>query len=522
MERERARRAEAVAQGQEELLRGDAAYEAGDYQEAVRAYGAARELLPVSRVAGDLRAAATQRLVQASVERARELAKGGQLEEARSLLDGVEAPGIAPNDATVREMRARIDDPLRTNPALTAEHVRNIDQVRRLLYEAQGFSELAQYDRAHMVYERILQIDPTNVAARRGLESVSGLRSEAYRAAYDETRARMLMEVDAGWDIKPVADIEASGVRLGILQEDGIGRRTAREKLKTLILPVVDLQGVDIREAVDFLRDSAAILDVNEPDPERKGFSVVIDLGTGESEVAKTVAATRFDLRLNNVPLGKVLEYINAATGTQARIDEYAIVIRPLGAVSDEMLTRDFRVPPDFLSRGTINREQDVRDPFAVAEERPGLLGKRLTAREFLSQQGVAFPEGASASFNPVQSILRVRNTSLNLDYVEQVVNAAIEDEPVVVMIETTFLNVTRDRLEELGYDWLVSSARIGSDVFLGGGTTGNGQPITDFGPDGTSPITSGLRSGDRTKIDSSIDAQLRGRVKSTPSGTAM
>ncbi|NIP93253.1 MAG: hypothetical protein GWO24_07270, partial [Akkermansiaceae bacterium] len=72
-----------------------------------------------------------------------------------------------------RQLREQIQDPIRYNPALTPEHVRDIDKVRRLLYEAQGFTDLGQFDRALAIYHEVLRIDPYNVAARRGMEGVS-------------------------------------------------------------------------------------------------------------------------------------------------------------------------------------------------------------------------------------------------------------------------------------------------------------------------------------------------------------
>ena len=99
MEREQARRATQTVNAQQELARGDKAYKAGDYEEAVSAYAAARGMLSPGPLTAELRKAVTERFAQASVERARQLAKIGSREDAHALLDTVLAPDVLPGHA---------------------------------------------------------------------------------------------------------------------------------------------------------------------------------------------------------------------------------------------------------------------------------------------------------------------------------------------------------------------------------------------------------------------------------------
>ena len=59
--REQARRAAAVQEAQELLLKGDEAYSAGKFAEAVEAFAGARELFPDAPQTAELRVAATDR-----------------------------------------------------------------------------------------------------------------------------------------------------------------------------------------------------------------------------------------------------------------------------------------------------------------------------------------------------------------------------------------------------------------------------------------------------------------------------
>jgi len=511
LEQERERRSAQAVEAQQELLRGDRAYEAGNYEEAVTAYAAARGLLGPAAPTNALWKASAERYAQASVEQARHLAKTGSQEEAHALLDTVLSADLAPGHSGATQLKAQIDDPLRYNPALTPEHVGEVDKVRRLLYEAEGFASLGRYGQSLAFYEEVLRQDPTNTAARRGMEAVHQQVALYSDAASDETRGAMLAAVDEAWEIKvnPI-DFEAN-LNPDIEGGMGPGGRSAEEKLRSIVVPQVDLEGVNLSEAIEYLRQVSASLDLLTLDPEQRGVSFVVDLGTGESDVAKRISTTRFDLKLRNVPIGKILKYINEATGTATRVDEYAVTVRAVGVTDTDVVTRSFRVPPDFLSRESIGEQGGDDDPFGGDKEGSGgLLPQRLSPLDFLKSKGVSFPEGASASLNARTSILQVTNTRVNLDYVEQIVAAITEKEPVVVVIETRIINTSQDILEELGYDWITNGGHLSGGLYVGGGTTGNGSAIGDFASPGFDSITSGLRSGDGTHSDDAIDTLIR------------
>ena len=509
LQRERDRRASEALDAQQELVRGDKAYKAGDYEEAVEAYATARGFLGAAAPTNALWKAAGERYAQASVERARQLAKTGRQDEAHALLDSVLSPDVFPGHAGATQMKGQIDDPIRYNPGLTPKHVENVDKVRRLLYEAESFKDLGRYGQSQAFYEDVLNIDPYNTAARRGMEELHRLKAGHYDSAKDQVRAEMLAEVGAAWEVKPIL-LDDRAFLEGEFGISAVGRATD-EKLRSIVMPFVELDQVTLAEAVEFLRQMSITHDVGELDEERKGISFVVDMGTGESEVAKSIMSMRFDLKLKGVPLGKVLDYINAATGTKSRIDEHAVIIRPKGAISNDMVTRTFRVPADLLSREALGggNGAGADDPFAdAAPANKGLLPKRLSPEEFLKQHGVSFPEGASASLH--RGFLRVTNTGINLDYVEQIVSGIFEEEPVAVVIEARIISVSQNYLEEIGYDWITTGGRVGGDIYYDGGTPGNGTSVNDFGVPGSNAMTSGLRSGGLTGANNTIDTLLK------------
>jgi type II secretory pathway component GspD/PulD (secretin) len=86
------------------------------------------------------------------------------------------------------------------------------------------------------------------------------------------------------------------------------------------------------------------------------------------------------------------------------------------------MFVRTYRVAPDFLSRS-----QELRDPFAIQDQKAPVVSKqsteRITARQVLEKHGITFPPDASAVFNPSTSQLIVRNTLANIALADSVID---------------------------------------------------------------------------------------------------
>ena len=525
---ELSRRSQAVEEARELLRKGDEAYQAGRFADAVEAYAGAREMIPDAPVSADLRAAATERYAQASVEQARLLSRKGDVAGAKATVDKVLREGVAPKDPGALALRAQLDDPIRTNPALTAEHAKNVDAVRRLLYTAQGAQDLGKFDEAATHYKEILRLDPTNTAARRGMERVTVAKSDYYKAASDHTRSEMLAQVDAAWELQLPAP------ELGVGPEDpgaaplNLGPVSTAAKLDRILIPKIALDQATLDEALDFLRVRAAENDALELDPARKGVNFTVNLGPADSEVAQRIRSQKFDLRLSQVPLRQVLKYLTDITRTAFTTDEFSVIITPAGSTSDGLISRTYRVPPDFitsLSNGTESKGT-TEDPFSDTSSKGGLLTKRLSAQEALSKQGVSFPEGASANYSAATNTLRVVNTAANQDFIAQFVESMTQTEPVMVAVRVTMIKTEKTNLDELGFDWILSPFGLSANHLFGsGGTVGNTpgrtgadfvSPVGGVAVDGVpaSPIatvnpgvaTNGLRSGDQAINSNAID----------------
>lgn len=536
---ELSRRSVAIQEAQVLLSKGDEAYTAGRYGDAVEAYAGAHELIPNAPLAAALLDATNQRYAQASVEYARGLARLGDMAGAKAAVDKVLAKSVAPNNPGALAYRAQLDDPIRINPALTKEIVQQVDAVRRLLYTAEGAFDLGEFDKSKSNYEAVIRIDATNSAARRGLERVAAEKSRYYKSAYDEARGEMLAQVDGQWETPVEGNAVEPTVEGSEISTNGNDFVSVKNKLDRIIIHKIALDQATLNEALDYLRVRSVENDTVELDPTRKGVNFTVNLGAPDSPTVNRVNQLRFDLQLANVPLSQVLKYITDITQTSYSTDDFSVSIVPLGAASSELVTRTYRVPPDFISSisSGASNSKEAEDPFAKpTNSGGGLLATRLGAQEALAQQGVNFPQGASASYMPASNMLRVVNTLQNQDFISQIIEAMTHSEPVIVSVRLTMIKVLQNDLEELGFDWLLNNFGFAGNAWvpgqkklnLTGGTVGTGRPITDIQPltkvgaPLLNPITSGNRSGDfatSNAIDDLITNQSGRQVQNSAPG---
>jgi general secretion pathway protein D len=540
-----------VQNSDELLISGRKAYAEGDYETAVRDYKEALGLLPFGTATSDRRKILGDHLADGSEALTALYRRTGKFEEARELLNELEEND--PGSMVAKKGLEYIDDPIRTNPSLTEEHTKNIDKVHRLLHQGEGFFNLGLYDKAEEEFKNIIRIDPYNKAARRWMERCSAIKSDYYRAAYDSTRAQMLMEVDQAWElaVPPLGD---GPILVDTTTNTREGERTITAKLNQIILPELQLNNSTVEEAIEFLRLRSIELDTTTFNEAQKGINFVVrtpttvgeeggaadagglgaEAGDGFGAAANPNATLIAKLDLKNVPLRVALQYICDAAGLRYKVDEFAVTLLPIGNGEDaDIVQRRWTVPPTFETFITVSGDGGgggavENDPFATGTDGGnGGIKPREDITTLLKKNGVSFPPGASASFLKSSSTLIVRNTPNNLELIDGIVIAAGLATPRQIRVTTKFVEVSQENGEELGFDWIATPFGVGSNYFLGGGTVGSGTARSNQDFIGTvdrvnipgipaSPqqnvsniITAGNRSGAAAVNRNSIDAIL-------------
>lgn len=319
---------------------------------------------------------------------------------------------------------------------------------------AQGLRDLGRLDSAEKEFKEALQKDPASKEARRGLARIASEKSYYYRSSYDETRARMLQEVDKTWELAiPSGDAQAvvedskeddQEIDLEAIplytadDESGVKRRGIAAKLQNIILPEVDLNNVTVEEAMALLEQGAL---AHDPDGEGLTLDVrkprVIEGGAvaGGGLLGEVIdpGAIKIDkLHLKNVPLQVAAQYVADKAKLKYRVDEGKVTFLPLtSSETADIVTRRFEVPENFgaflSSNGGAAGSDD--DSFATPGDNGGSgIKARQPIVDLLKRQGVVFIDGTSASLLTDSGSLVVRNTPSQLELVDAILAASVQD----------------------------------------------------------------------------------------------
>ena len=505
--REAARRKAKTSEALELLQQGRTAYSQKEYVQALEKYEASWKVLPKAPATQKLQEFLVKSIGDASIAVAMEYSRIGRYDEAEQLLlDVLERD---PNNKRARHELSLMRDPVRTNPALTPEHVKNVEEVNRLLTLAYGHLDLGNYDAAYAEFNRVIKIDPYNTAARRGQESISKRRSNYYKAAHDSFRAKALAEVDALWEEQlpqnlPTIELGAAET---VATSEGVLRN--RDNLVALKLDKVEWEGVPMEDALDILRAEAnksgmpmnfifekaqapapvaapvATSDDSEDEEEED------EEEEEEEEEAAPAAvytppppAVISSLKLYNVSAADLLARMCAQAGCEYRVEENAVVVYQKGSGSHRMTRRQWTVRPSFFQGAEAGGDEEEEDnDFTSGSSR---RAKKIDAKASLIDMGVNFPTGATAKYSPVTGVLTVTNTDDELDTVEEAINKFRQDMPKMVKVSAKFVEISQSNEEELSFDWVINPFSISDSgkTYLGGVNGASSLPnrtLSDF-----------------------------------------
>lgn len=491
-----------------------------DSEGAIAKYREALDLLPLGALSYNDRQRVIAKYSKACLIHARELGQRGGFTKARNLLNGVLSENIDPNNLKAKQLLKDLDDPDKFNVAMSERHYSNTEEVRRLFRMGLGYFDLGQFKEAEEQFNRVLAIDPTNTAARRQLEKTEREVNNYYRSARDHTRAKMLNDVDSLWVTPVPGTAKAPTAAATTLTEEPSGSQAIIFKLNNITLDRIQFSDASIQEVIDYLRRKSIEADLVETDPNRKGVDFILTSSEGARPVTLDLRGSKLINAIKSVCDQAQMRY---------RFEPNAVVIMPISATGGGGLqTRVFRVPPDFLSKGSGGDASGAdagapADPFASGGGTPGgsSIAKKPDAITVMRQLGVEFGEGATATFSAGTSRLVIRNTLEQLDNAESVIDTMFKSSVKQVFITTKFVEVSQRNTEELGFDTLIGAFNVGGGgVYGAGGTNGNSSPLNTgdysvLSPNGTvvgaNPLSRGLRFGADALSRNAIDSLISG-----------
>ena len=540
-EREEIRRQEKVKQGEHLVVRAERASKDKNLKQAYTDYLKALELIPAGTATATNRQSVLNEFSKTAVDYARSLIARGNYAEAENVAKTVLDPTINPTYTPAARILSQLENQ-NYNTTIDLKFSAKRDEVDKLLNQAAGYYATGRNDLAIKRYEQVLNLDPYNISARQGMEQVNQQRTGYYNEAYNETRSQMLWLADRAWE-KPVRKISKDRSTEGA--SSGGSESTKDEmmrKLNGIVIDNLSLNDVTIREAVEILKQKSRQLDSFSADSKTKGVNIVLKIPPpaapvndgetpepGSEEPASPVVTenSRVNLDLKNVPLIEAIRYLTELTGLKQKIEPFAVSLIPATESTEELLVKEYRVSPNFIPSTSPSESEEVPDAGQSSADSNKKLKGVKNATDYLKQQGIPFPPGAFANYLSSGSKLIVRNTQGALDLVDTLVESDVGVKPTQVEIESKFVEISQNNVNELGFDWLLGPFSIGGGVYGDGGTRGgSGESSGDyydnfpFNTVGSNPITAGNRSGIGTSVNSAITANsLDALVAGIPQG---
>ncbi len=458
---------------------------------------------------------------------AREMIQKGRYQDAESAAKSVLEVGVNPGNKAAVRLLSDLEQPEIFNKTVTPKFATQRDEVVRLLREANGLTQSGRYGLAMKQYEAALVIDPYNTAARKGMEEIHHATTQYADEAYNETRSRMLWQIEKAWERPPHKSKQGRSTESVGRQQDLRGTDQIVAKLNSINIPKIDLTDTPISEAVEYLKQKSM-----EQDPSKKGVNIFLKLSDQNPTVSATNSTAgvstnpaapaalntepKITLALSHVPLYVALDYLSKMANLKLKIDPYAVSIVPLTEPTDILVTREYQVPPDFIPPKPLDSGAGLPQAGAAASTaNQPRVAARMNAQDYFTSLGIDFPTGASANYLSQGSKLVVRNTRDNIDQIDALVDAAMGKAPSQVEITTKFLEINQNNLQELGFDWLLGPFSTGGGVYgSGGGAVGTSANYPFGNPMGGGAdmnTVGAVRSGSTAISGNSIDALIAG-----------
>ncbi len=505
---ESARRQLAVRDAMQELQEARLAYQARRYSDAVEHYRNALAVLPKAPASASQEKFIKESLSDALIAKAIDYRAVGRKDEAIAFLK--EALELAPDNQRAKVELVHTSDPVRTNPALTPQHVGDVAEVSRLLTLAYGYLDLGKFDEAISTFQSVAQYDQYNSAAQRGIEQAQKRRSQYYRTAHDSARAAMLNKVGEAWSEEAPAEVvqdQQVQAEAAVLSPEADVEllNSYAERLDKMVLPNIVFDDAGIMDVIEALQNQIRRFE-SDGSAAGRTINIVGNFGTPNSEGYKELMQKTVRLNLSQISIKSVLDVLTNQLGISYYFTPTGVELSYSGKDFGPMLDRTFFVPPHFFDSTPESEAVEEEDEDAFGDGGGVMKVQRVNPVAVLKSMGVSFPEGSNARYLPAARQLRVRNTAHNLADIEELLSVPMDGARQVVL-SVTAMEVAETDLNELGFEWLLNVS-LGGEAFMSGGvenaaSTATGLPTfsTIAHPDGaqTPPsISNGLRTGTR------------------------
>ncbi|HEY5037183.1 MAG TPA: hypothetical protein VII74_08650, partial [Chthoniobacterales bacterium] len=213
---------------------------ANNFARAHDEFRTAVNFLPDALTTADKHDAAVKGFCESGVKLAEQRIAEGKHAEAEQIVREIISDRYDPNCRPALDLLAHLSEPNYYNHTIGPKFIAKVEDVKKLLSDAEGYYAAGRYDLAQKKYEQVLNLDPYNVAARRGEERLDLTKRHYGEEAYNETRARSLWEVQKGWE-EPVRQYgQTVGPIADAFSRDAGGTARITSKLNSIIIPKIE------------------------------------------------------------------------------------------------------------------------------------------------------------------------------------------------------------------------------------------------------------------------------------------
>ena len=152
----------------------------------------------------------------------------GKYGEAEQIAREIVSDRYDPNCRPAQDLLRHSREPGYFNKTMGPKFIAKVEDVRRLLGEAEGYYQSGRYDLAMKKYDQVLALDPYNVAARRGQERIDLTKTHYGEEAYTPARSSCRSET-GGIRVAGLPAGFRSVIRPRPRRRMGRGRRAAGE-----------------------------------------------------------------------------------------------------------------------------------------------------------------------------------------------------------------------------------------------------------------------------------------------------
>lgn len=331
-----------------------------------------------------------------------------------------------------------------------------------LLKQGDIFYKDRQWDKARDKYEEVIAIDPYNIAAIDAIRRVNlrlyhagklrkELTTEEYKAELEWKMVTPIPPRLAFSGKNPAADAP--------IKKDA-KKTEIYDKLKNIIIDRIDFDEIEIPVVLRHLRQRA-----KELDPDKEGINIFLlpepvntegnqnrnrqnrrNADGEEEEMEEEESSGRkISVTADSISLGQAISYICRTANLRVKIERYAVIIAPPGVPLEQMETRIYPVEKDVVDRHLTQAAEGKGTDSSSTIINPQSLFPQVT-----------FDAGAQIVYDPGISRLFVTNTADNLQLIEEALKELNVVDPQV-LIQTKFVEVHMNDLEELGFQYLFS-----------------------------------------------------------------